>query len=640
MVSLKQMVRSLTTGPHDQAKQLLHIGCRGLIAGVTISLVACGSVETKPVGPLAVSSQSHEDADALLTAASFAELSGDRTKAAAGRMQAGQILLSLNEYTTAWRVFNDIDPNYLLLVDQNQYRLAVGDLALLMGEYFAAKRVLASDFLPESIPQMTVEQELHWRNNRATVFSIVDEPVTAIKEYLAIMPLLVDAEAEHTNNETIWRLLMSQPPTTLNDLSLKEKLPMLRGWYSLAAISKNNQTNIEQQYLQVESWQRQWPNHPASLTLPDDLQLLQQLVKQQPKQVALLLPLTGKYATAGEAVRDAFMAAYYSALKAGHTSPQIQVYNTDQADINALYDQAVAEGAETIIGPLQKAPLEELNLRPALPVPTLALNYLVSESLYTENLYQFGLATEDEARQIAERAWRDGHRRAMILSSNRDWGQRAARAFTDAWQALGGELAVNTEFAQQSLFSEAIERSLLVDRSKQRARDIERLTGTNMETEPRSRSDIDMIFMVANPEDARQLKPTLAFHYAGSIPVYATSQVFDPTATTTNNNDLNGIRFTTLPWFFGFSATERDALDANLPAQKNLQNLHALGVDAYRLYPRLLQLQQIGRARYYGATGELYLTAAGRIARQESIAVISGGQATLLPTVANGAVMD
>ena len=611
----------------------------GLIAALAL-LASCGNQTTQPqTSTPAVLDSSLESAEILLTNASAYEQQGDLPNAATSRLNAGEILVEIGELTTAERVFSDIQSQQLAPEQRVTYALAHSDLALSMGEYYIAKRVLDDPAIAAAEDSMTTEQKYHWRVNRAGTYTLIGEPVLAIREHLAMQPYLDDSQLQ-ANNDQIWQLLLSLPNTTLSALAQKEPNSVLRGWFSLADLSKNNQANLEQQLTQVSQWQQQWSTHPAAIYPPQDLQLLEQLVRNQPRQVALLLPLSGKLANAGKAVREGFMAAYYAAQQSGQQTPLIRIYNTDQADIHALYDQAVLEGAETVVGPLQKDLLQALNDRRFLPVPTLALNYLLDQNQATENLFQFGLAPEDEARQVAEQAWRDGHRHAMVLTSNRDWGQRSSAAFIDAWKQLGGDVAVYSEFSLQRDFSKVVERSLLVDRSKQRARNIENLMGIDMVTEPRSRGDIDMIFMVAQPEDARQLKPTLAFHYAADIPVYATSHLFNPNAGRSANSDLNGIRFAALPWYFGFSQDERQTLSGLLPNLRNLQNLQAMGLDAYRLFPRLLQLQQVAQSRYYGATGELHLTPEGRVARRQVIAEMQSGEAQLVTNTGDSLVAN
>jgi len=77
----------------------------------------------------------------------------------------------------------------------------------------------------------------------------------------------------------------------------------------------------------------------------------------------------------------------------------------------------VDEGAELIIGPLGREQVSQLSALEQLPVPTLAVNYS-EDSEPAGNLYQFGLSAEDEARQVAQRAWVEGHRTAMILTTD------------------------------------------------------------------------------------------------------------------------------------------------------------------------------------------------------------------------------
>ncbi len=618
------------------SKELLFGGrVRNTIAAVCgcILLVSCGeNVTTQPTA-IQPQAQTVEDVSTLLERARFAEIQGARADAENLRLEAAQSMLALGNRAAAMNLYSGVEPNLLDIHKLVEYSLAYSELALSQGEFYLANRVLNNSRLTQQITSINPEDELRWRINRAKLFTIIDEPIKAIREHVAIMPLLTFPDQEVSNNEDLWKVLTQLPESALNQLSNQENTGILRGWYQLAAISKNNSYTLEQQLHQVNNWQRQWPTHPASINLPEDLTLLQQLVAQQPKQIALLLPTTGRFANAGKSVRDGFMASYFADTSAGHSTPEIRVYNTDGGNINETYDLAVADGAEVIVGPLQKEPLEELNLRPGLPVPTLALNYL-SGSLFTQNLYQFGLAAEDEGRQIADRAWKDGHRRAMVLASSRDWGQRASQAFIDHWQSLGGTVAIDSEFSTQSKFSETVEKSLLVDRSKIRARALRRAISTSIESEPRSRNDVDIILLVANPGDAKQLKPTLAFHYAGAIPVYGTSHLYNPTVNS-KSGDLNGIRFTSLPWYFGFN----DKLKANLDQtinNSNFQSLHALGVDAYRVYPRLKQLERVSDIRLYGATGNLFLTVNGRIAREQTWAIIQSGEAKALPTVATG----
>ncbi len=292
----------------------------------------------------------------------------------------------------------------------------------------------------------------------------------------------------------------------------------------------------------------------------------------------------------------------------------------------------MADGADLVIGPLDKDKVSQLNEESLLPIPVLTLNYTDSaldeeRPEAPEGLYQFGLASEDEARQVARRAYQEGHRNAMILSPDRNWSARSAQAFTREWRELGGEVSIDSQFPGSGDYSRIIQQALLIDQSQSRRQELTRLLGSALEFEPRRRKDLDMIFLMADPEQGRQVRPTLAFHYAGDLPVYATSHIYTGEQDTKSNRDLNGVRFNTLPWLLNGEFEEKDTLAEHSREAAIYSRLHALGVDAYRLYPRLPQLQQIENARLYGATGALRMRAGGRIERELVWAQFQGGEA-------------
>ena len=88
---------------------------------------------------------------------------------------------------------------------------------------------------------------------------------------------------------------------------------------------------------------------------------------------------------------------------------------------------------------------------------------------------------------------------------------------------------------------------------------------------------------------ARQILPQLKFHYAGDVPVYSTSDSFEPDPTA--NSDLDGMLFPDMPWMVAsdpVTAQIRDGVRAAWPARTARRDrLYAFGFDAYRLVPAL-----------------------------------------------------
>ena len=121
------------------------------------------------------------------------------------------------------------------------------------------------------------------------------------------------------------------------------------------------------------------------------------------------------------------------------------------------------------------------------------------------------------------------HKTSLILTPGSGWGQRIASAFNEEWQQLGGTVLESAYFDSEKSYSNAIRELFDIDSSEQRAKRMRAVLAKNIEFTARRRSDVDFIFIVATPKQARQIKPTLAFHFAGKVPVYATSHIYSGT---------------------------------------------------------------------------------------------------------------
>ncbi|UTF59637.1 penicillin-binding protein activator [Gilvimarinus sp. DA14] len=578
-------------------------------------------------------------------------------------LQAAELLLKENQPEWALNLLQSLDTARLSDPVFMRYSKDASEAALAAGEYFDAHDILFASRLAALWPQLPPGEQSLILERRAQVESLLGDYQQSLNTRIQLGQFLSRDQLQ-LNNEAIWQDLMSLTGEDLQSLANQTDDRELQGWAQLAQISRDNTANLNRQLERVELWQMRWPYHPASLELPSDLQLLNQLIAQQPRKIAMLLPQTGRLAGAATAVRDGFLAAYLSQETNGQR-PEILQYDTSSADINQLYDQAVADGAQIIIGPLAKENVDILATRAQLAVPILALNYSDGEaaqptpatqqnpamlspiskpinlppiepaapgnSLFTPQLYQFGLAPEDEARDIARFAHLQGYRRVMIIAPDIDWASRSIDAFAEQWIALGGSIVTDTRYIGAGDYSDVIKRSLLIGQSEERHRQLRQIIYTNSEFEPRRRKDVDVIFMIANPTQARQIKPTLAFHYAGDLPVLATSQIYDGSTDAKGDRDLNGIRFNTLPWFFSASP-ETKAIQQFAEGPAAYQRLYAMGADAYHLYPRLPQLQQLPQTRLLGATGALTLNKSGKIVREPIWAEFDNGIAKPLST--------
>ncbi|WP_413044239.1 penicillin-binding protein activator [Pseudomonas sp. YJ42] len=562
-------------------------------------LSACASSPSSTLGelprtPQASTQQMLEEADA-----------GDPAKAALLRLSAADQSMRQGNQAQARQILEQVAIEQLKPAQQMFAKTLEAELALAGNEPQRALQALQHPAF-ERLAELPVEQQLRTQLARAQALEANDQPLDAARERSFIAPLL-SGEAAERNHEAIWSLVSSLPddelqPTADTDLS---------GWLSLAATVKQAGT-LGQQQRAIDAWIQQNPNHPAARRLPESLVKLRELADKPLSHVALLLPMDGPLASVARALRDGFLAAH---LAARHDL-KIELFDSTRlSSLDDFYQQAAASGVELVIGPLEKDMVRQLANREQLPITTLALNYSDADQKTPPQLFQFGLAAEDEAREVARRAWADGHRRAVALTPRGDWGNRVLQAFRQEWQDLGGTVVAAESLAEPIELANQIA-DLLQVRSRE-----------GNESQPSRSQDIDFLFLAATPQQAQQVRPTLIFQYAGDLPVYATSHLHAATDNRTQYLDLEGIRFTETPWLLNPQLPLRQEIERKWPqARGSLGRLYAMGADAYLLAPSLNQLLVLPETQLDGLSGTLSITPEQRIERRLPWAEFHDGQ--------------
>ena len=408
--------------------------------------------------------------------------------------------------------------------------------------------------------------------------------------------------------------------------------PLVAGWLELGYLAYSGRSEPAQLRQNLQRWRLQHPLHPASAVLLQEVLDNLDALMNYPRQVALLLPLTGRQQFQAEAIRDGFLAAHFG-LQGLPTRPEISVYDTGQLAPAEAYRRAIVDGADFIVGPLLKESVVAVAAE-AGQVTTLALNFLPDKRRAPGGFYQFALSPEDEARQVAERAVAEGHRNALALAPDSDWGQRMLTSFAAELESRDGQLLDSVLYdASSPDFSAAIRGLLLLDESSARRQRLAANLGEVLEFEPRRREDVELIFVAANARTAKLIRPQLRFHFAGNIPTYATSAIFQ--VGSTNNSDLNGIMFPDIPWLIDPDPTARElqqTLARHWAGQADRRSrLYAMGYDTYRLMPLLNGEVHNLVAPVAGMTGQLYMDDDGRMHRKLSWARIERGRPRPLP---------
>lgn len=479
----------------------------------------------------------------------------------------------------------------------------------------------------ERLGELEIKQQIRIRQARARTLEASQYPLEALEERL-LLSHLVAGTTWNQNHEALWRLASGLPPSRLQVPTGKEDTD---GWLSLALAMQQVGTIGQQQHA-LEQWQQQHPTHPAALRLPQALAQIQVLAAQPLSRVALLVPLSGQLSSAGQALRDGFLAAHLTASSQSPAIEHIEFYDSNRIDsLEQFLAQQQRKGTQLVIGPLLKSKVEQLGQQAQLPLPLLALNYI--EGSTPPQLFQFGLGAEDEARQAAHQAWSEGHQRAIALAPNSEWGDRVLKAFTQAFQAKGGKVIAAEPLAEPVKLAGQIARLFKLRESETRAQELSSTLQQKVTTEPTRRQDVDCLFLAAPPQQAQQVRPTLVFQYAGDIPIYGTSQLNGVTGNTRQNQDMEGIQFTETPWILNPNLPLRQQVEQQWPqAGSALGRLYAMGADAYRIAPLLTQLAMLPAMQIEGLSGYLRLNAQRQIERTLLWAQFQKGQVVPVAT--------
>ena len=585
-----------------------------LLAVVGLSLVSGCSTGVRVVAPTAE--------QRLQSQAQTREAAGDFQGAAALYLQAAEAasaplkqdyllsgadwLIRGGDYARAENVLAGIAADGLPEAQRQHYEVTRARLDLARNRPGQALERLRS--IPAGGPWQADTHRL-----RAEAYLLDNNYLSSARERIALDGLLTDPQQKLENQFATWEALNRLSDAQLQDMRLAPPPDVLSGWLELVELTRLYLQQPQALAEVIPHWQTRYPGHPAGGVFITRLLENMGTAARPPQQVAILLPLSGALAEASSAIRDGILAAYYDTSD-GAERPVLRLYDVgaNPADAVTRYQQAVTDGARFVIGPLRKEAVEALLQQQQLPVPVLTLNQVDTDTRFNPSVYEFGLAPEDEAREVARRAWRDGRRRAISLVPQGDWGARVQAAFVDEWSKLGGILLDQQVYDPgETDHSRVISSTLNLDDSKARQTRLVRLLGQRLEFEPRRRQDVDFIFLLAMPEQARLIRPQLSFFRAQHVPVYSTSHVYTGQPDPSRDSDLNGLIFCDMPWTLESGSSWQELKqDINQLWPDNAARharFYALGIDAYRITPYLGRFEGSLFGFYHGVTGNLTL---------------------------------
>ena len=481
-------------------------------------------------------------------------------------------------------------------------------------------------------------------------------------QYLEAAKLRLKTTLPTDANYDVWYLLQHLSTKELQDARLRE--PQLQPWLQLSLVVRQYGLDKSQLLTAITDWQNRFPSHPLSTQLPAELKAIQALPEQAHRKVAVLLPLTGRLAPQGLAIKQGVLAAYYGKLgKQGFIDEQ-----TDSAqivhffDTNLLTVEAMAEQLQdydAIVGPLMKNELEQFLPVAPLSADIVALNQLDTQPAETSlsplkvepresmdasedvsrlptkkgiRVY-FALSPEEEAWQLASRVQQQGVRYPIVVSQESGASRRMAEAFMEHWQLLQEQSEVTSNyvprlatFTDNKSMRTSVTTLLDVAQSNTRINQIEYLTSEEIHSVPRNRRDVDGIIVFATAQQTELLNPIIESSLSPfndkAVPVFASSRSYSKNLSNNSLRDLRNLTFSDMPWMLPQHPWQDLAKTVEVlwPQQDDtLRRLFALGFDAYNLTAVIDNLTTLPQLSVNGLTGKLSVDPQGNVQRVLSL---------------------
>ncbi|MCH9662933.1 MAG: penicillin-binding protein activator [Gammaproteobacteria bacterium] len=442
-----------------------------------------------------------------------------------------------------------------------------------------------------------------------------------------------DTRTRRALHERLWRQIDTMNPFARQALRAQSEDAQLATFIDIVTAWRQSLHGDGQSWTELSV---KYVDHPAlQFPVPEALLIQEKQLRNQPGQIALLVPLSGTLAPFGRAIRDGFIsAAWAQSRQIGVPLPVIDVFDTTVygSNIDYVLERAIDSGAEIIVGPLRKD-LVKKTLKTALPVPVIALNYRSDElvpSPVPDNdarQIQMSLSDEDELWQIARLLDQLEVRAAGVLLPESKRGIRLGSFLEDYAALFGMRSSLIIEYYAPYEFdhSRPIRRMFALDKSDTRARATGNRLGVTLDFNARRRDDIDVVLVVADGQQLHSLHSQIQYQALEPIPVITTSASY--ALGKKYADELSGVYMTLMPWLISQS-NELNRISGYWSGRyADSSYFFTFGADAWEVASLHKPLLEIERLHIPIHTGTVHLDEFGRLRREYVWARFVNGQA-------------
>lgn len=341
------------------------------------------------------------------------------------------------------------------------------------------------------------------------------------------------ANEQQQIEEQVWSILNSLSNEQRDTIAQTEKAD-IQAWNELYRVFQGDKKRDSIALMNLKQFDADAPFNKHLLTT---------LITQQPtqsdlKQLAVLLPMQGKYKVISQQIRSGIVKAFLASQR------DITLKFYDSSDLNELettYTLAKQEGADRIIGPLRK---EAVQLLASFHDNSmLALN-----SVEQATIPQFNFKSASPEMQMRNRFAQLGFKRIGIMTNDKPKNVADAKTLQNLWhQDPSNHAEISIYPNERPKLREALGKLIHEDNSKERRNNIRWTVNDKVEYFPRTRQDLDAIVIFDSAQRLAVFRPQFDF-FGLQVPMYSDSKLtprnFQQSFV---NKDLREIRFLSYP---------------------------------------------------------------------------------------------
>jgi len=333
--------------------------------------------------------------------------------------------------------------------------------------------------------------------------------------------------------DQVWTILNTLTEANREQISATEDATV-QSWFYLYELFNNIHIDQQQAITDLKSYYSDaiFHNHLFN-------QLLDTHKKAEDlKQIAVLLPMQGKYKVVSQQIRNGMVKALY------HSDSTLTIRFYDSSDFDELeniYSQAKQDGAERIIGPLRKEAAQSLA---SFHDETM----LLLNSIENSNVSQFSFKSSRPEEQMRQRFKDMGLTRIGILTSDKNKNILKAQALKATWeQAPQNSAHISIYPDKKPKLRKALGEIIHENYSKERLVKVSSTVAAKLDFFPRTRKDLDGIVIFDDQSRVSVFRPQMDY-FSLDLPVFSDSQVSPKNLQDIQNNkDLKGVEFLSYP---------------------------------------------------------------------------------------------